>query len=121
MSVDDVPALACVPAAISVTERQQHFALGGRLFGVESIERLSLPNGYALRFDPGAFDAVARFVANERKCCPFLTLELTVEPQSGPVWLRMTGPEGLRPALGPPDSCLWIFRNFAFRFGHDTE
>ena len=63
------------------------------------MERVGLPNGYALRFRPDAFDDVARFVANERKCCPFLSFELLLDAASGPIWLRMTGPEGTRAVL----------------------
>jgi len=38
---------------------------------------------------------VARFVANERKCCPFLHIEVELGG-GGPIWLRLTGPEGTR-------------------------
>ena len=93
------PALACVPSAIPAAQRQGHFALGRELLEVLAVERLGLPNGYAIRFQAEAFDAVSRFVANERKCCPFLTFELTLDPVSGPLWLRMTGPEGTRAVL----------------------
>jgi hypothetical protein len=88
-----------VPSAIPSAERQGHFALGRELVNIKAKERRALPNGYAIRFDPEEFDAVARFVANERKCCPFLTFELTLDPESGPLWLRMTGPEGSRAVL----------------------
>jgi len=36
---------------------------------------------------------------NERRCCPFMTFEVVVAPSSGPIWLRMTGPEGTREVL----------------------
>jgi hypothetical protein len=39
---------------------------------------------------------LARFIVNERKCCPFMDFELSITRESGPVWLRMTGPEGTR-------------------------
>jgi hypothetical protein len=54
--------------------------------------------GYAFRFAPDAFADVARFVANERKCCPFLDFEIAAE-SAGPVWLRLTGPAGTRAFL----------------------
>lgn len=91
--------LACVPAAIPAAQRLKHFARGRELLDVLATERLELPNGYAIRFGADAFEAVARFVANERKCCPFLTFELRLEPGSGPLWLRMTGPDGTRAVL----------------------
>lgn len=93
------PALACVPSAIPAIERQAHFALARELFTSRALERVSLPEGYGFRFDCSEFDAVARFVTNERKCCPFLTFEVELAAQSGPLWLRMTGPEGAREVL----------------------
>jgi hypothetical protein len=62
------------------------------------VERREWKEGYAFRFSPDAFDALARFVANERKCCPFLHFEIAVE-SAGPVWLRLTGPSGTRAFL----------------------
>ena len=91
--------LACVPGAIAAEERPAHFALIARLFGTVARERIDTPGGYSFRFAPEAFDDVARFVANERKCCPFLTFELTVAPPDGGVVLRLTGPEGTRAFL----------------------
>ena len=93
------PELACVPSAIPAAERRDHFALARELFQERAKERAALPNGYAIRFLPDALDAVARFIANERKCCPFMSFELTLAPESGPLWLRMTGPEGTQGVL----------------------
>jgi hypothetical protein len=93
------PELVCLPAAIPSAERQAHFALARELFYERAEQRTALPNGYAIRFAPDALDAVARFVGNERKCCPFMSFELIVAPESGPLWLRMTGPEGTRSVL----------------------
>jgi len=92
-------ALACVPDAIPPAERTAHFARGCRLVHELAEERIDLANGYALRFGADALDEVVRFVANERKCCPFLDFELTIGAASGPVWLRMTGPAGTREVL----------------------
>jgi len=99
MGSSRVTELACVPAAIPSPERQGHFALARELFQVQARERVALANGYAILFQSDAFPDVARFVANERKCCPFMTFELTLAPASGPLWLRMTGPDGTREAL----------------------
>ena len=44
-------------------------------------------------------ESLSRFIANERKCCPFMTFELEIAAASGPIWLRMTGPEGTRDVL----------------------
>ena len=93
------PALACVPSAIPATERKAHFELARDLFTKRAAERVSLPEGYGFRFDSIAFDDVARFVTNERKCCPFMEFEIQIAASGGSVWLRMTGPEGTRGVL----------------------
>ena len=91
--------LACIPTAIPAAQREQHFALARRLLKDVANERLTLPDGLAFRFGVDALESVARFVANERKCCPFVDFEIRVEPDGGPLWLRMTGPEGTREVL----------------------
>lgn len=98
-SATPVRELACVPSAIPAADRAVHFALARELFQCRAQERRDLADGYAVRFAGDAFEAVARFVANERKCCPFMTFEMVVAPQTGPVWLRMTGPRGTRGVL----------------------
>ncbi len=86
--------LACVPSAIPSSERAAHFALVGRLFGSAVRERRRLDDGYAFRFDADAFDDVACWVANERRCCPFLAFSLELAPDGGALWVKLTGPEG---------------------------
>lgn len=93
------PGLSCLPAAVAPAERQAHFELARKLFHERAVERIRLPNGYAIRFPPDALQAVAKFVANERKCCPFVSFELALSAESGSLWLRMTGPEGTREVL----------------------
>ena len=99
MSPSGAPELACVPSAIPGAARHAHFALAHELLEIQAEERVSLPNGYAFRFRPETLRAVADFVANERKCCPFLAFALELGPDSGPLWLRMTGPVGTRELL----------------------
>lgn len=91
--------LACVPEAIPHGERPSHFALLTRLFAEAARERREVPNGYAFRFDAEAFDDIARFVALERLCCPFLDFVIELSPHAGPLWLSMTGPATTREFL----------------------
>jgi hypothetical protein len=94
-----VSAIACVPGAIAPGDRAAHFSLAHSLFHDKADERRELPEGYAFRFREEEFDAVARFVANERKCCPFVDFEITLTRESGELWLRMSGPPGTRSVL----------------------
>jgi hypothetical protein len=88
------PPLACVPGAIPAAERAAHFALLTRLLTHDARERRTLPDGYAYRFDAAAFDDVARWIANERRCCPFLSFTLALSPDDGPLWVQLAGPPG---------------------------
>ena len=88
--------LACALGEIPDGERAAHVALIRHLFGEAVRERLELAEGYAFRFAGEEFTSVARFVANERKCCPFLTFQFEVAPEGGPLWLRINGPSGAK-------------------------
>lgn len=81
--------LAGVPGAIPEAERPAHFALITRLAREATRERKDIPNGYAFRYDPEAFDDVARWVTNERRCCTFLTFTIEVSAHNGPLWVRL--------------------------------
>ena len=60
------------------------------------LERQAIEGGYRLRFAPSRelLDLVVRVIDAERRCCRFLRFHLTVEPDEGPMWLDVTGPEG---------------------------
>jgi hypothetical protein len=65
------------------------------------IETEELPDGYAFRV-PGDGEwiaIIARMIAAERECCPFLTFELVAQPSMGPVIVRVTGPGGTKDFL----------------------
>jgi len=92
-------ALACVPGAIPPEERPAHAALVRRLFAGAVEARMEMADGYAFAFRSDAFASVARFIENERQCCPFLAFELTISPGEGPLRLRISGPPGTRELL----------------------
>ncbi len=95
-TTDPAVDIVCVPGAIPPGERAAHFELGLRVFAELAEERIDLPSGIALRLAGDNLPQVARFVANERKCCPFLHIEVEIAPGAGPMWLRLTGPPGTR-------------------------
>jgi hypothetical protein len=62
------------------------------------IATAELDDGYSFRV-PGEKDwlaLVADLMMAERECCPFLTFQLTAEPQMGALTIRITGPEGTK-------------------------
>jgi hypothetical protein len=91
--------LICVPSAIPASERAAHFALAHDIFQGQALSTSELPNGWAVRFDDSSYEAVVRFISNERKCCPAIRFELDVAAASAGLHLRMTGPEGAREFL----------------------
>jgi hypothetical protein len=66
-----------------------------------ALDRRELAHGWALRLpnDGGTLISVARWIVDERRCCPFLTFALECEPEPGGLWLRITGPEGTKDVL----------------------
>lgn len=62
----------------------------------QEIEELA--DGYAIRFPPdgGTYHAIAEYISLERLCCPFFHFVLEVQPDGGPLWLRLTGPDGVK-------------------------
>jgi hypothetical protein len=90
---------ACDLTAISPAERGAHQELVRRLVSETVGDILELPDGLAFRFPAAAYDTVVRFIARERLCCPFLTVTLEIGPERGSLWLRLTGPAGIKAFL----------------------
>lgn len=89
----DMP-IACSLSARELNERQVEVADIRR--GIGEIKELQ--DGYALKF-PGDREwaqTLLQLIIQERSCCPFFTFELHFEPQEGPIWLQLHGPEGTK-------------------------
>jgi hypothetical protein len=98
---DARPVIACDLGALSEEERTRRSAAAASV-SARFREVRETPDGYSARFDPDpqvvqdAFD----WVLLERRCCPFLRLELRFEPSAGPVWLNFSGGPGVKEFLG---------------------
>jgi hypothetical protein len=97
---DSAQPLVCDLTAIPVPEREGHLAGTAQIFRAAQ-EVVELPDGFAVRLpnEAGMFMALAHFVENERRCCSFFGFTVEVEPNGGPLWLRMTGGEGVKEAV----------------------
>jgi len=87
----------CRLGALDRAQRERYEALGKQLRA--SIEEVKeLPNGYAFRLPAASSTilSVAEWVTFERLCCPFFTFALEIEGDGSPLWLRMTGREGVK-------------------------
>jgi hypothetical protein len=88
---------ACNMLALNAEERKRHIEVTRQLRAATKEER-ELPDGYGFRFssDQPIILLVSEFIARERLCCPFFTFEMVVEPEDGPLWMRLHGAEGVK-------------------------
>ena len=91
--------LACDLTAIEPTQRAAHETLATHLVKEAVLEKRELPDGFAFRFAAEQYAEITAFIANERLCCPFFHFALDVMPDRGPIWLRLTGHEGVKALL----------------------
>ena len=91
------PTFACDMTAMDAAQRERRQALADQIrTSTQEIRELS--NGYAFRLpnDTSLFLLAAEFVTLERLCCPFFQFELALEPELGPLWLRLSGQPGVK-------------------------
>jgi hypothetical protein len=62
------------------------------------LERRELPDGYAFQMDTKQIDTgqLVEWIELERRCCPFFGFEVHWNRKNGPVWLHLTGSEGVK-------------------------
>ena len=88
------------PAGYAPGATLAHQANSERVFaGVQEVREL--PTGYALRLpnETEMVQTVVAFISYERLCCPFFRFELEIEPEQGPIWLRLSGTTDVKPFL----------------------
>jgi len=98
---DSQPVLACDLGALSEEERSRRSIVATGVSG-RFREVRETPDGYAVRLDaePQLVQDALDWLLLERRCCPFLRLELRFEPSAGPVWLQFGGGLGVKEFLG---------------------
>ena len=91
--------IACSLSAEALAQRRDT-VLQVLIAGQQEIQEMQ--DGYALRFPSEKIWAarLLSFISSERECCPFFTSALVFEPQMGPIWLQISGPEGTKEMLG---------------------
>ena len=91
--------LVCNSSELTPTERARSLELLRELRSA-TVERVELPDGYAFRYpaDVG-LGRVGEWIELERRCCPFFRFQLDVAGDTGAVWLRLTGPAGVKAFL----------------------
>ena len=99
----------CNVGGLTAAERVRHFGqLGPALRTLETGVR-ELKDGYEFRFpaDTKTITMLAEWIEQERRCCPFFDITLRIEPEGGPVWMRLTGREGTKQFI-EADAAAWI-------------
>ena len=99
-NVTDEWPIACNMKALDRKQRQRHQLLTAQLHAAVQ-ETSELPDGYSFRLpsDEGTIQRTAEWITLERLCCPFISFGLEVGRESGPLLLRLTGREGVKPFL----------------------
>lgn len=97
VELDSLP-VACSLLESELQERRRDVLAKARSVVAEVKE---MSDGFAYRFpsDGAWIRELADLVAFEHQCCPFLRFRLTVEPDDGPIWLELTGPQGTKEFL----------------------
>ena len=94
-AADPAIPIACTLSARDLAQRGRELAdaLFAAVVGVRELE-----DGFAFGFpsDGNRLAELAAFVEAERRCCAFFRFEIVVEPNRGPVWLRLRGGEGVK-------------------------
>ena len=91
---------ACDTSVVEAEQNDQSTMTTEQLFALVEEAR-ELPDGYALRLpnDADTFAHATRFMAHEQECCPFLDISLERGAADGPLWLQITGQEGVKQFL----------------------
>jgi hypothetical protein len=90
-----------VACCLSDAELRKHVATLVARFESAVLATEELPEGYVFRVpgDKKWMAVVWEAIVAERECCPFLTFELTAQPNMGPLSVRVTGPAGTKEFL----------------------
>jgi hypothetical protein len=93
--------IACDRGALTPRVWKRHEAETKRLVQGAS-ETKELPAGWSFRetADPATLQALARWVSEERLCCPFIRYEIVVPAKSKDAWLELTGEPGVKDLIG---------------------
>jgi hypothetical protein len=90
----------CDMSAMTAEQRARHRTLAVVLRGA-IVEFTELADGYAARFamEPKTVQRLAEFISLERLCCPCFTLAIKIDRELGPLWLEITGRDGVKPFI----------------------
>ena len=92
-----------LPVACSLTRDEMATRKAGLLSGLiaRATTVSAIADGYVMTFAASGetLQAITSTIDAERQCCRFLSFEVRVAPDGGPVTLTLSGPEGTRAFL----------------------
>lgn len=93
----EVTGFYCNMGALSSAERARYKVLAEKLKSA-NVARKEEANGYAFRIDTveASLVDVAEWVNFEKRCCPFFDFEISLQREGGPLWLKVSGREGVK-------------------------
>jgi hypothetical protein len=89
---------ACNAFALPPEVRKRHFEeLGPALLKLKKSTR-ELPDGFEFELpaDNTTYQVLTEWAFQERLCCPFFDIDLRLDRENGPLWLRLTGRPGTK-------------------------
>ena len=92
--------IACNLKALTPAARARQSALSRKL-SAATVEKRELAGGLAFRLSLAAITLpeLGEWIDDERKCCPFLDFQLSLECEGGAVELSLTGRSGVKEFL----------------------
>ncbi len=93
------PPVGCKLGALSAEERAAHDADGRALLRLSKGAR-PLLDGWELKLPASAAAAVIHWYGEERRCCPFITFEMSVPAGAEELEVRLRG-DGVKELLRP--------------------
>jgi hypothetical protein len=92
---------ACDRAALTPEARKRHFDELSPMLRAKNKSIRELADGFEFEFpsDPATFQLLTEWVDRERLCCPFFDIDVRLTREHGPLWLRLTGREGIKPFI----------------------
>jgi hypothetical protein len=99
----------CDRLALTPEIRTRHFEVLGPALRSARLAVRELPDGYEFKFpsDPKTLAMLEEWIGQERLCCPFFDIDLRLERENGPVWMRLTGRPGTKDFIRA-DAGPWI-------------
>lgn len=97
MATRESPFYCRIEKTLTKAEREHKKRLSQKMIAAQ-LETSELADGYAFKFRPNGLtlSELADWSTTESRCCPFFDLEIGVEREGGPLFLRVKGREGVK-------------------------